>query len=279
MISPAEIYWERLQAVQAQNARIYRAAPIGDRWGGQTAKQFRFDPHRDLDRNLSIIAAYVGPEDTLLDVGGGAGRIGLPLALRCREVINIEPSPGMGAEFASSAFEAAITNAQLLASSLDEVDNPRGDIVFTADVTYFVGEIVGFIRQLEAAASHRVIITIWSEPPPNRRARLFEMIYGEEQKILPGYQELLAVMWDMGILPDVHVMPELPWWENQRPSTRDGAVQLILDDSVVRPDIRDRARWLIETNFDDLFAPSDVGFVPLWRSDMRELLITWDLED
>ncbi|GIS92776.1 MAG: hypothetical protein CM1200mP22_00130 [Dehalococcoidia bacterium] len=36
---------------------------------------------------------------------------------------------------------------------------------------------------------------------------------------------------------------------------------------------------LIESNFDDLFAPSDVGFVPLWRSDMRELLITWDLED
>ena len=279
MFDPAEIYAECLEAVQAQNARIFGPAPLGDRWGGATASQFRFDPHRDLDRNLSIIASYVAPEDTLLDVGGGAGRVGLPLALRCREVVNIEPSLGMGAEFASSAFEAAITNAQLLASSLDEVDNPWGDIVFTADVTYFVGEIVGFIRQLEAAASHRVIITIWSEPPPNRRARLFEMIYGEEQKILPGYQELLAVMWDMGILPDVHVMPELPWWENQRPSTRDGAVQLILDDSVVRPDIRDRARWLIESNFDDLFAPSDVGFVPLWRSDMRELLITWDLED
>ncbi|MCI0848817.1 MAG: hypothetical protein J4N86_09800, partial [Chloroflexi bacterium] len=140
----------------------------------------------------------------------------------------------------------------------------------------FVRDITTFIRQLEAAASRRVIITIWSEPPPNRRAKIFQMVYGEEQEALPGQGQLLPVLWDMGILPDVQVLPEPPWWENQRPQTREEAVKLVLEDRVVKPEDRERARPLIESQFDELFAPSEAGFVPQWRSDMRELLITWE---
>ncbi len=42
-----------------------------------------------------VIASYVRPDDVVVDVGGGAGRVCLPLALQCKEVLNIEPSPGM----------------------------------------------------------------------------------------------------------------------------------------------------------------------------------------
>ena len=266
-----------LDAVQTQNARIYGPSPAGDPWGGAAARQFRFDPRRDHDRNLAIIASYVSPEDVVVDVGGGAGRVCLPLALQCKEVLNVEPSPGMGAEFESLAQEAGITNARLLPFSLAEAQAPRGDITFTADVTYFVREIADFIHQLEAAASRRVMITIWSEPPPNRRARLFHLVYGEEQAVLPGQAQLLPVLWDMGILPDVQVLPEPPWWENQRPSTREEAVKLVLEDRVIKPEDRERAGPLIESHFEELFGASEGGFVPRWRSDMRELLITWGI--
>ncbi len=77
MASPSEIYAERLEAVQAQNARIYEPSPSGDPWGREAAWQFRFDPRRELDQNLAIIASYVRREDTLVDVGGGA-RPGMP---------------------------------------------------------------------------------------------------------------------------------------------------------------------------------------------------------
>ena len=99
-----------------------------------------------------------------VDVGGGAGRVSLPLALQCKEVVNIEPSPGMGAEFESLAQESSITNSNLVTSSLADADAPQGNIAFTADVTYFVKDIATFIRQMEAAAFRRVMITIWSEP-------------------------------------------------------------------------------------------------------------------
>ena len=135
---------------------------------------------------------------------------------------------------------------------------------------------IAIIRQLEAAASRRVMITIWSEPPPNRRATLFQLVYGEEQAVLPGQAQLLPVLWDMGVLPDVQVLPESPWWENERPPTREEAVKMITEDRVIKPANRGRAQALFETHFDELFAPSDAGFVPLWREDMRELLITWE---
>ena len=70
--------------------------------------RFRADPHRTLDAHLAVLASYIRPEDVLLDVGGGAGRIALPLALRCREVITVDASPGMGVEFAAAAAEAGI---------------------------------------------------------------------------------------------------------------------------------------------------------------------------
>jgi len=229
-----------------------------------------------MDGNLAVIASYVRPDDVVVDVGGGAGRVCLLLSRNCREVINVEPSPGMGAEFQSSTDEAGITNARLVSSSLADADGLKGDIVFTADVTYFVSDVVAFVRQMEAAAARRLMITIWSEPPPNRRANLFQMIYGEEQNIFPGQAQLLPVLWDLGILPDVLVMPESPWWENQRPPTKEAAIEMVLEDRVIKPQDRDRAQPLIESRFDELFAASVAGFVPQWRSDMREILITWE---
>jgi hypothetical protein len=225
---------------------------------------------------MEVIASYVGPEDVVIDVGGGAGRVCLPLALKCKKALNVEPSPGMGAEFESLAQKAGIRNARLVPSSLAEAQAPQGDISFTADVTYFVRDISSFIRQMEAVASRRVMITIWSEPPPNRRSKLFQLVYGEDQAALPGQAQLLPVLWDMGILPDVQVMPESPWWENQCPSTREEAIKMVVEDRVIKPDDRERAQSVFETHFNELFTPREAGFVPQWRKEMREVLITWE---
>src|SRR5579883_1439872 len=99
-MSAAEEYAARIDAVAAQRARVIGERAVrGDRWTGATARRFRADPHRELDPVLAFVAAQVQPDDVFLDVGGGAGRIGFPIALRCREVIIVDPSPGMRAEF------------------------------------------------------------------------------------------------------------------------------------------------------------------------------------
>ena len=70
-----------------------------------------------------------------------------------------------------------------------DADGVEGDVVFSADVAYFVRDIVPFIEKLQAAARRRVMITLWSVSPPNSEAALYELVYGEThgpRSRLPG---------------------------------------------------------------------------------------------
>src|SRR5919109_4156843 len=113
-MTAAETYAARIDAVRAQRARLHGAQPPDDPWAGPVARRFRADPHRSLDANLAVLASYIRPEDVLIDVGGGAGRVALPLALRCREVLVVDASPGMGAEFTAAAAAAGIPNTRFI---------------------------------------------------------------------------------------------------------------------------------------------------------------------
>ena len=275
-MSAAEKFAAYIDGVNEQQKRLHGLRPEADVWGGLQARRFRFDPRRFLDPNLEAIAAYLQPQDVLLDVGGGAGRVCLPLALRCSEVINVDRSPGMGAEFTSSFADAGITNARLVQEDWLEVEGVEGDVVFTADVTYFVRDIVRFISKLEAAARRRVVIAIWSVPPPHRNGRIFRLMYGEEQAPVSGHADLLAALWEMGILPDVRVLPEMPWWEVDLPQTEEAAVKMVLEGSWLQPSEHERASKAVEAHFGELFAAGPQGYRALWQEPMKELLITWE---
>src|ERR671925_1541718 len=107
-----EHYAASVDVVNAKRPRLHGQQLPDDRWGGETAQRYRYDPHRSLDANLEVIASYVQREDVLIDVGGGAGRLSLPLALRCREVVNVDASAAMLAAFDGLAAEAGIRNAR-----------------------------------------------------------------------------------------------------------------------------------------------------------------------
>lgn len=264
-----------IDAVAEQQARLFGDAPSGDPWTPRLARLFSFDPRRTPEPNLAFIAQYLDPDDVLVDVGGGAGRVSLPLALRCREVLVVDPSPAMGAEFDDSRRRAGIANARRVQANWMAVDNVSGDVVFSADVTYFVRDIVPFVEKLEASARRRVMITLWSVAPPNSEEALFELFYGEKMAPVPGFRELMAVLWEMGRLPELRVMPEPPWWEGNILRTRDEAVTDVTESGWVREADLDAAREVISRNFERLFKSVDGGYQPRWREPSRELLITW----
>ena len=110
----------------------------------------------------------------------------IALALGCRQVINAEPSTGMGSEFMRLAAEAGISNATWHQTDWNDAEGIQGDVVITADVTYFVREIVPFLQKLAATAGRRVIIAVWSIPPPNRSIRLFRLVHGGRTGTLSG---------------------------------------------------------------------------------------------
>jgi 2-polyprenyl-3-methyl-5-hydroxy-6-metoxy-1,4-benzoquinol methylase len=280
-MTAAEQYAASVDAVNVQRARLHDEQRPDDPWAGDRVQRFRYDPHRNLDANLEVIASYVQREDVLVDVGGGAGRVSLPLALRCREVINVDASPAMLAAFEELAAQAGIRNARAVKSGWLATDGIQGDVTLVANVTYFVRDLVPFVRKLEAASRRRVIVMVWSEPPPNLNSRLFRLVYGEDQALLPGHRALLPVLWEMGILPDVRVLPLPPRMagllpQGAYPQTSEEAIASTMNGRWLAPRDRDRARRILEAHFRELFEETAEGFRPLWQMDSREILITWE---
>jgi hypothetical protein len=279
-MTAVETYAALVDAASAQHSRLHGKQPLEDRFGGSVARRFRFDPHRSLDANLQVVASYVQPGDVLIDVGGGAGRIGLPLALRCRQVMNVDSSPGMLAEFEACTAEAGITNARSVLADWLVAADIAGDVSLASSVTYFVRDIVPFIEKMVTASRRRVMLILWSVPSPNQSAPLFRLVYGEEQAPAPGHRELLPVLWEMGLLPDVRALPDVPLIPGAMrpglPQTHQDAVHWALQGRWLRPEDQTRACDLVEAHFHELFAQRPEGFYPLWYQATRQLLITWE---
>lgn len=260
--------------VEAAREQSARSGPRPDDPWSARAASFRLDPRRELEANTAAVVALIEPGDVVADIGGGAGRIGLPVALHCRELLNVEPSPAMRREFEASALEAGIENARCIESGWPEAAaGLEADVVMLANVTYMVRDIVPFVEALAATARRRVIISVWSIAPPNHGAAVFELLHGEAQRPAPSFRELLPVIWDLGILPDVQVLPDPFRRGGDRPATREVAIRLALRRASAEDSPTTRA--IVEAHFDSLFTHVPEGFIPKWEPSVREMLITW----
>ena len=245
----------------------------GDPWGGM-AELFRLDPLRDLGGNLGVLASYVQPDDRLIDVGGGAGRVSLALAARVGSVELVEPSEGMRDQFLAARDEAGITNAE--ATRDWWMESPAsGDVVTLSDVTYFVRDIAPFIAKLHNSAARRVMITVWRPTPGDLHSGLRQVLYGESPPRLPGLPELAAVLWELELLPDIRPLPELPWWMPEAAGglSTEQAIEFAmaqLDDTGAD------ARRLVASNLEQLYDRDPAGLTPRWLKPVREVLLTWE---
>jgi len=93
--------------------------PPEDHWRPY-ASNFRDDPRRAGDLMVQRLLELLGPNDTLLDVGAGGGRLALPLALHCRGVVAVEPSASMSSVLQQQAQESDIKNVSLVQSSWED---------------------------------------------------------------------------------------------------------------------------------------------------------------
>ncbi len=251
----------------------------------------RMDPHRPHDAPLAAIASYVKPNDTVIDVGGGAGRVGLPLALQCRDVINVDPSPAMKLAFEECAEEAGIGNVRVVPEDWLEVEGIEGDMVLSIYMIEIVRDVARFIQKLEAAARRRVIITTSSIFPgnphfPRVMSEISRELFGEAIERGPTIFELFPVLWEMGILPDVrvHRMSTIDYLfvGVQPPQSREEAIDAGTRWATrLNRDVEEQARTMVDARFDELFEQAPDGS---WRSrgggaiggTMNDTLITWE---
>ena len=280
----AAAYRAQVEALLSQRTRLRGAQPEGDLFG-RLPKDHPLlvtDPRRPPEPNLAIIASYIEPEDVILDIGGGAGRFSLPLARRCREVVNVDPSEGMLAGFEANAARAGIQNVRAVRSDWPMADPPRGTVALVNHVTYLTREIVPFLAALNSVASRRVLLTVNDPPPPSRHHALYRLLHDEPEAMVPGHVELVAVLREMGVEPEVRHLPDPTIVQPPLP-TREAAVAAAISSAggsqwawwPMGETLTGRLRGILESRFEELFEHTTSGYRPRWLTPGHEVLVTW----
>jgi hypothetical protein len=184
--------------------------------------------------------------------------------------------------FEAHAQRAGIANARAVHGDWLEVAPPHGTLALVNHVTYLTRDIKTFVEKLEAAASRRVVMTVGSPPPPSRNREVFQVCYEEPSERVPGHVELVNALWELGIEPDVQMLPITPSTMTAV-ETHAQAVDLALAQLrghqwafwPLVPDLERLARQRIEASFESLFEQRAEGYYPRWAGPAREVLITW----
>lgn len=207
-MSAIETWGEMVRVEHEQSDRVRGARPA-DTWT-QFAAQFKADPHRTDDAVVEELRSRMLPGETLLDVGAGGGRLALPLALTCRAVTAVEPSPSMCAVLRGTARESGITNVSVVENSWLEASVAPADVVLCSHVVYVIEDIRAFVGKI-AGHARRLALTVLSQSPPlSQTYELWEQVHGEKRHALPALPEFLPALKELGISPEVTELDEQP---------------------------------------------------------------------
>jgi SAM-dependent methyltransferase len=266
-----EVWKQRVAAHHAQSSKARTASGITivDHW--ETASAFFMaDPRRTADVEVDRLVREVKSSTTVLDVGGGAGRFALPLALRCRHVTVVEPSPSMRQKLHEVAAVSGIDNITVVPRRWEEAEVKPVDVVISAHVVYMIEDIRTFVEKLVAHAGEKVLMPTFMRPPMARYAPFWRWVHGEDRVELPGAAELMPVLWEMGIYPDVEMFAPKPFRAlNDWPT----ALQTLRQRLYVIPETDADAR--LQQAMGDLLVETPDGLAVRGLGPARLTLISW----
>jgi SAM-dependent methyltransferase len=238
-------------------------------WAALTDR-FKADPHRTGDPTIERLLPHMTAETSLLDVGGGAGRLALPLALRARRVTVVDSSPSMLDALQESARAAGITNLTAVPSTWEDAQVDPADVVLCAHVLYGIADIEPFLRKLAAHAAERVVLVMHMVSPMARFVPFWPRVHGEERIDLPALPELLPVLWELDIYPDLEMLPPGP---PEIVPNREAALALLRQFLYVPPGSGKEAA--LEAAMADLLVETPAGLTVQGLRPRREALVTW----
>ena len=201
----AEAAWAaRVRAHHDQTARV-RETPEGGDFYAPVSHQFIADPRRTDDEVLDHLLPLAGSDEIWLDIGAGAGRYALPLALRVRHVIALDPSKGMLDALREQAAAHGIGNVSTVEARWPADPTagapPTADAALIANLGYDVEAIGPFLDAMEAAAG-RLCVAILADRQPSSPAHAFwPPVHGEARLELPALDDFLRLLRSRGRTP------------------------------------------------------------------------------
>jgi SAM-dependent methyltransferase len=181
--------------------------PTRDPWTGRADRFATYSAELPADDPLFLrLRDAVRPEDTVLDVGAGAGRYAVPLAALAREVVAVEPSPAMRHHLAARLEAAGTSNVAIVGATWPEAEVFPADVTLCAHVVYGVREIMPFLRALDARTRRLCLIAIRIEQHPGM-LELARLVLDEERVRQPALIDLYNALAALGIAADVQIGP------------------------------------------------------------------------
>lgn len=206
--SAVEAWRTRVDRHHAQSEGVMEASlREGDFWRN-LAPMFRADPYREDDEVLNVLLELTPEGGSMLDVGGGAGRFAIALAVRQGAATTVvDPSPSMLEQLEASVSEVEGAKVTGMNAEWESARVVAADLVLCSHVVYGVADIQPFLQKLHDHARERVIMVSFVDSPQAGVAPLWEPVYGEERINLPALPELMNVLWEMGIFPSINMLP------------------------------------------------------------------------
>ena len=195
------------QSLEAQAAMGNRK--LDDYWR-PLASRFKADPYRTDDSLVNLLLQDISPNSSVLDVGGGAGRLALPLALKCKHVTVVDPSESMLEQFRVTAGESNIRNITAYYSSWENAQVEPADVVLCAHVLYGIEDIEVFLRKLDRYSKRLVFIIMFLDSPQSYHSQIWKLVHGKERITLPAMKELLSILWKLGLYPNIEMLEDVP---------------------------------------------------------------------
>ena len=269
-MSAIESWGRRVEAHHAQSLAAQELDSQSEDFWRPYASGFRADPSRDDDPVVNRLAREADEDTAVLDVGGGAGRLALPLALRCKHVTVVDPSGAMLEQLRAAMRENEIDNVSIVEGTWEEAAAPVADVVLCAHVLYGVADVVPFIRKLESHARRSVLIVSFFDAPQSYLGPLWKAVHGQDRNALPAIPELMGVLWEMDIYPDVEMFQAGP---PQLFDTHEDAVQQLGSRLYVAAGT-DRERRLLQA-VEDLLMQTPYGLALKGARPRRLALAKW----
>ncbi len=209
-----EATWaERVRENRAQVDRI-REVPDRDFYA-PVSSLFVADPRRTGEEALEALLRLSEPADRWLDIGAGAGRYALPLALEVAEVIAVEPSASMRNALRTGKAEHGLNNLRIVAGAWPEAladlgETPVADVALIAHVGYDIEQIGPFLDGMDEAASRLCVAMLTDRSPASVADPFWPVVHGMERVPLPALPELAELLRARGRQTEIQRVERAP---------------------------------------------------------------------
>ncbi len=219
LIALLESAWAARVRANAEQVDRFREVPDGADFYAPVTGLFRADPRRTDEPVLDALLRLIEPGETWIDIGAGAGRYALPIALALAQsggrVIALDASHGMLDALMDLQTEHGVTDVEVIESRWPPADGSAldriaADVALIAHVGYDIESIGPFVRAMESVARRLCVAVLMERQPSSIADACWPPVHGEARVALPALPDFVELLRARGRLPSVEMLEREP---------------------------------------------------------------------